>query len=132
MKATLGASFLMFIFCLLIVASLTLGCGGGSGRQLQSISISQTTSNGQLAYIATGTFSAPPNTVSPLPVDWTSQLMAPAPSEYSYTLTTQPFVPVCTGTAPGLVVAFAPANPDAPSSGSTKKVVTGVLAFNCP
>ncbi|MGO9084341.1 MAG: hypothetical protein ACLQBK_03875 [Candidatus Sulfotelmatobacter sp.] len=77
--------------------------------------------------MATGTFSAPPTTVTPLPVDWTVQLMAPPPPTYTYTLTTQPYVVNCTTVGPeyGPVVAFAPPDPNAPTSGTSKIVVTG-------
>ncbi len=42
---------------LLVVALLALSCGG-SGRQLQSLSIQQT-HRPQIQFVATGTFSAP-------------------------------------------------------------------------
>jgi|HubBroStandDraft_2_1064218.scaffolds.fasta_scaffold09342_3 hypothetical protein len=120
---------------LLAMAWLTLGCGAG-GRHLQSISLTQTvTSNGeQIQFVATGTFSAPPTTVSPLPVDWTNGLMAPPPPIYNYTLTTQPYVVNCTLTGPEIpqVVAFAPPNPNAPKTGTSKIVVSAVgMATSC-
>jgi len=121
---------------LLLTASLILSCGSSPGRQLQSITITQTVSaNGQqVSFVATGTFSAPPTTVTPLPVDWTTQLIAPPPPEYTYTLTTQPFVVNCTTTGPEVLsaVAFAPRDPNAPMSGTTKTVVTAAAASTCP
>ena len=124
--------FFAFIF-LLLVASLNLSCGSNSSRQLQSISISQTVNGEQIQFVATGTFSAPPTTVSPLAVDWTVGLMAPPPPQYTYTLTTQPFVFQCTGSGPFLpVVAFAPPDPNAPNSGSAKKVIQTAAAVSCP
>jgi hypothetical protein len=121
---------------LLVAACITLGCGGGSlGRQLQSITITQTaTSNGEeLQFVATGTFSAPPTTVTPLSVDWTIGLMAPPPLTYTYRLTTQPYVFNCTTVGPEAlpVVAFAPPDPNAPSSGITKTVVTQATTPTC-
>jgi hypothetical protein len=121
---------------LIILAALgTLACGGGHGRQLQSITITQTLSaNGQqVSFVATGTFSAPPTTVTPLPVDWTTQLLAPPPPEYTYTLTTQPLVVSCTTIGPGVlpVVAFAPLDPNAPMSGTAKTVVTAAATPVC-
>ena len=126
----LGSSLIL----LLTLSLLTLSCGG-TGRHLQSISISQTLNADGLyiSFVATGTFSAPPTTVSPLPVDWTIQLMAPPPPEYTYTLTTQPFVFSCTTMGPeyGPVVAFAPPDPNAPISGTSKVVVTAATMPVC-
>jgi hypothetical protein len=120
---------------LLIFASAWLITGCGSGRHLQSISLTQTTiNNGQaVQFVATGTFSAPPTTVSPLPVEWTNGLMAPPPPTYDYTLTTQPYVVNCTAVGPEIpqVVAFAPPNPNAPTSGSSKIVVTAAANASC-
>lgn len=114
-----------FAFILLLLAtSLALSCGS-SGRQLQSITIMQLheTGNGdQLELVATGTFSVPPTTVTPLPVFWFADL---PPNQY--TLTTQPFLIQCSaGHYQGPFIAMAPADPNAPSSGSiaTTKMVT--------
>jgi hypothetical protein len=131
MKAIrLGSSLIL----LLTLSLLTLSCGG-PGRHLQSITLTQTViNNGQDdQFVATGTFSAPPTTVTPLPVDWTTQLMAPPPPEYTYTLTTQPFVASCTQVGPGVipVVAFAPPDPNAPISGTSKIVITAVATPVC-
>jgi hypothetical protein len=104
------------LILLVPVASLTLGCGSGtdSNRQLQSITINSVVSGQQIQFVATGTFSAPPTTVSPLPVNWS---YAPPPGQY--TLTTQPFSFNCAQPeSPGPIVAMAPVNPNAPSSGS--------------
>ncbi len=98
---------------LMLAALVTLACGSGSanGRQLQSISIAETVTGQQVQLVATGTFSAPPTTVTPLPVMWFSDL---PPGQY--TLTTQPYVVQCG--YPPTIYAIAPANPNAPSSGS--------------
>ena len=126
----LGSSLL----ALLALAFFTLTCGG-TGRHLQSISLTQTAiNNGQDdQFVATGTFSAPPITVTPLPVDWTVGLMAPPPSTYNYTLTTQPFVLSCTTVGPGSlpVVAFAPPDQKAPVSGTSKVVVAAAATPAC-
>jgi hypothetical protein len=129
---------LICVTLLFLVSTLILACGRGSGRQLESISISSTTvgANGQqLSFVATGTFSEPPISVTPLPVDWSTQLIAPPPSEYTYTLTTRPFVVNCTppvlGDA-GVVVAFAPTNANGPASGTTKTVVVAGALSLCP
>jgi hypothetical protein len=97
----------------LAFACFALSCG--SSRQLQSITISQTTSGTQTSFVATGTFSAPPTTVTPLPVSWYVGVVGA-----QYTLTTQPFSATndCLDPAVTLLVAIAPADPNAPSSGS--------------
>jgi hypothetical protein len=119
--------------CLLLAAILSsLGCGNNN-RQLQSISIARSMNGGQVQFTATGTFSAAPTTVTPLPVDWTVGLMAPPPPSFTYTLTTQPFVFDCAGSGSFLpVVAFAPANPKAPSSGSVATVIQASASIDCP
>ncbi len=63
---------------LLLVTSLTLACG--SRRQLQSITIAQN-ANGE--FVAAGNFSGPPATVTSIPVEWSVQLMAPPPQQYT-------------------------------------------------
>ncbi len=60
---------------LLFVGLIALSCGGGTNpnRMLESISISPAVANaqnGQAQFVATGTFSAAPVTVTPLPVNW--------------------------------------------------------------
>ena len=100
----------------LALACFALSCG--SSRRLQSITISQTTSGTQITFVATGTFSAPPTTVTPLPVSWYVGAVGA-----QYTLTTQPFstsnvCPPVASPAVGLLVAMAPADPKAPSNGS--------------
>jgi hypothetical protein len=97
----------------LAFACCALSCG--SSRRLQSITISQTTSGTQSTFVATGTFSAPPTTVTPLPVSW---YVGPVGAQY--TLTTQPFSTTtgCLNPAVALLAAIAPADPNAPSSGS--------------
>ncbi len=120
---------------LLAMAWLTLSCGTSNGRHLESITLTQTTiENGEEEqFIATGTFSAPPTTVTPLPVDWTNQLMAPPPPYYTYTLTTQPYVVNCSVVGPETipVVAYAPPDPNAPTSGTSKIVVTSAAMSSC-
>lgn len=121
--------------CILLLLATALALSCASGRRLQSISIAQTViNNGQdVQFVATGTFSAQPTTVTPLPVDWTNQLMAPPPPEYTYTLTTQPYVVPCTEVGPGVIVAvaFAPPDPNAPISGTTKTVVAAAATAAC-
>ena len=60
----------------LLLATLSmLSCGASSNRVLESISVSPEAGNGQVQFVATGTFSDPPTKVTPLPVNW----MVPAP-----------------------------------------------------
>jgi hypothetical protein len=127
------------LIVLLSTASLTLACGSSSnnsGRQLQSISINSTVVGQQVQFTATGTFSAPPTTVSPLPVsDWGIGPFAPPPENVQYTLTTQPFVFDCTGSGPYLPVStLAPSDPNAPTNGSLpfSKMITAAAAIPCP
>jgi hypothetical protein len=106
-------------FCALIlllpVTSLTLACGS-SNRRLQSITMTQTANGQQIEFVATGNFSSSPTTVTSIPVEWSVQLMAPPPQQY--TLTTQPFLFECTAAGPFPIVAYAPSAPNAPLSGS--------------
>jgi hypothetical protein len=78
------------LILLLLVTSLTLSCGSGSdsNRQLQSITITQAANSQQIEFVATGHVSNPPATVTSIPVEWSIQLMAPPPTQY--TLTPQP------------------------------------------
>jgi hypothetical protein len=125
---------------LLSAASLTLACGSsnnsmGSNRQLQSISIQSTVSGNQVLFTATGTFSAPPITVSPLPVGvWSIGFFSPPPPNLTYTLTTQPFVLGCDTIAPGSTVdALAPSDPNAPTTGTLPfaEMVVGSAPIPC-
>jgi hypothetical protein len=116
----------------LLLAGLTFSCG--MGRKLETISISQTMNGEQITFVASGTFTSAPTTVTPLAVQWTVGLMAPPPPTYSYTLTSQPYVFNCTGVSgPQLPVgAYAPIDPNAPASGSTKFPVIAYASVNCP
>lgn len=129
------ASFL-FLAPLVGLDLLSLSCGvssSKSGRQLQSISISQVAAGAKIQFVATGTFSAPPTTVSPLPSDWMVGIPAPPPEQWTYTLTSQPYAYDCTlnPSQAGQVTAIAPTDPNAPSSGTTTKAVTATLGFKC-
>jgi len=122
-------------FCfLLVVAMLFPSSCGNSRRHLQSISIAKSVSGPQIQFVATGTFSAPPTTVTPLPVDWILRIPAPPPQQWTYTLTGQPYVYDCNNANPvnpNGVTAIAPADPKAPISGTTTKVVMARLPFSC-
>ena len=124
------------LILLLPVTLSTLACGS-SNRQLESINIKATTDVGQVQFTASGTFSAPPTTVAPLPVEWANGFLAPPAENVDYTLTTQPYVLSCLGSPPGTevqVTALAPLNPSAPLSGSLPwaKLVMAHSAIACP
>lgn len=125
-------------FCALIlllpVISWTLACGSGSGssRQLQSISMIQTANGRQIEFAATGNFSSSPTTVTSIPVEWSVQLMAPPPSQY--TLTAQPFLFECPASGPFSIVAYAPSDPNAQLSGSwsSARMIQASTVITCP
>jgi len=48
-----------------------------------------------IRFTATGNFSAPPLTVTPLPASWALGWMAPPPKNLPYRLTAQPFEYAC-------------------------------------
>jgi hypothetical protein len=113
-------------FIIAFATVLTLACSG-SHRQLQSITVNGTPDGSAL--VATGTFSAPPTTVTPLPVFWTT---LPPPAQYE--LTTQPCVfQLNVLQQPPPVIAMAPADPDAPNSGSisSTKMISSVGLDGC-
>jgi hypothetical protein len=68
----------LFSFLLLAAAALMLACGSSqhSPQTLQSVTLSPAAADaadypdGQVPFIATGTFATPPSPVTPLPVTW--------------------------------------------------------------
>jgi len=117
-------------FLLCLAASLSIGCGSSSNRQLQSIAIQATVNGEDIQFVATGTFSAPPTTVSPLAVSWS---YAPPPPDY--TLTAQPFLYSCAHPqTAGPIVAMAPSDPNAPNTGSmfTTNMIINSGPIPCP
>ncbi len=124
------------LILILPVTSLILACGSGSSsnnRQLQAITINEVANGQQVQFTATGTFSASPTTVSPLPVSWSLDL---PPREY--TLTTEPYTFLqCESAGPYFlpIVAVAPVDPNAPSSGSiypVKNMIMQSAQITCP
>jgi hypothetical protein len=96
------------------------GCGGGPPRVLESISVTPaqaTAQNGQASYTATGHFNTSPMTVPNLPASWLVVGPALDPPGPGYILIPTPFTAGCSANSPYTVVAYAPANPNAPSSG---------------
>jgi hypothetical protein len=130
MEAAMTKSWTPILFTLSasLFLALTLGCGT-SNRQLQSIAINTTGAiEGnmiQLQFVAAGTFNASPTAVNPLPVSW---YVVPHDTTAVYTLTSQPLTMMCqTGSS---VIALAPTNPNAPSSGTIPSQVFQDLVIN--
>jgi hypothetical protein len=125
---------------LVSAALITLSCGGtGSNRMLESISISPSSAqaqNGQAQFVATGTFTASPVTVTPLAVNWIGPPL--------------PLNPVaCTpNNCPGIdshglatcgslvgtltITASAPRDPTLPLSSFNVPLVTSTASLVCP
>jgi len=111
-------TYLLLPATLLVALGIT-ACGSGN-RQLQSIAISSG-GNVSMQYSATGTFNKAPTTVSPLAVSWyvvnSAVISDVSPPDYGYSLTTDPYsLEPCVLT--DSVVALAPMNPNAPTSGA--------------
>lgn len=114
---------------LMLSLLLMLGCGGSSGRQLQSI-IANSAGMTQIQITATGAFSASPTSVSPLPVAWYIPVAIDPPGgPVAYTLSSQPYSTPCQNGVPG-VVAIAPRNPNAPTTGTIPEQVWADLVVN--
>jgi hypothetical protein len=118
----------------LLLTALAVACGSSSTRQLQSITINGASSVEVNQFTATGTFSAPPTTANPLPVQWSMGLFAPPPATLQYSLTTQPFVFKCNSSGPFVISVASPKDPSAPAMGSLPFdhfVITHV-SITCP
>lgn len=104
---------LLFQVSILAIGALP-GCGGGSNRQLQSLTVSPastTAQGGQAQFTATGQFSSMPTSVSPASVSWwqTPPVIDPPGTMIGITLVNQPFTAQCFGfTGPITVIAVAP------------------------
>ena len=61
--------FTLSFLALVLAASLALSCGSSSS-QLQSITLSPATAEGQAQFVATGYYSNPTHTVTPQPATW--------------------------------------------------------------
>jgi hypothetical protein len=118
MKACYNLLFVLISLALLAIA----GCGSGStnNRVLQSLSVSPasvTAQGGQAQFMATGQFNTSPMMVNPASVNWV-QVPAGLDPPFGYDLTTQPFTAQCfTGGTTFTIVAIAPVDANAPSSG---------------
>jgi len=117
-------SRLVYFPTLLLVTLLTLSCGGGTmdpPRMLTAISVTPTVAqapNGQtqVQFVATGTFTGPPITVSPLAVSWNfANTPLTACSANNCAQITSKGVAMCGNLATGAwtITASAPADPKA-------------------
>lgn len=105
---------------------------------LESISISPSTvttsADGQVHFVATGTFSAPPVTVSPLPVNWSGNWLAvPLYCLSGGCAGMNPTgVAVCFGNTLGVTItASAPSDPNLSLGTKNVPIVSGTATLNC-
>jgi hypothetical protein len=120
---------------------LLTSCGGGSGRVLESISISPNPAlakNGVVQLVATGTFSSAPVTVTPLAVDWSQSPCdnvcdASVPALIGPISVNTAGVATCakgwTGTGP--VQATAPKDPNLAPDTQNVPIVRGTANMTC-
>jgi hypothetical protein len=129
---------------LLLTAAAMVSCGGSSspsGRVLLSISVSPGTANVTNAgvpvqFVATGTFSAAPYTVSPLPVEWQgnwSALPNYCVGDACVGISPTTGLALCGGTPRDVtILASAPSNPDLPLGTKDVPLVSGTAKLSCP
>jgi hypothetical protein len=117
-------------FPVTVLLVISAGCGSSS-RQLQSMDISPATASGSpVQFVATGHYNQAPLSMSPLPAFW-----AVAPNDDPGATITQTGVAQC---QPGAsktfsVLAYAPADPDAPIKiPLTGNMVLGTAFLSCP
>lgn len=127
------------IAALLLAILILLSCGGASNRMLQSISISPAvghTQNSQVQFVATGTFSAPPFTVTPLAVNWSlpplPQMGAPTCAGCGATITPQGLANCFVQPLNVTVTASAPRDPKLPLNAQGVPTVAGTATLICP
>lgn len=127
-----------FSICLAASVSL-LSCGASSNRMLESISISPAAAHGQngpVQFVATGTFSAPPITVTPLNVNWSAPTMTAGSAACAIgacpSISRQGLAICGTSPAAVAVTAVAPADPRVPLNSQGVPVVIGRATLVCP
>lgn len=134
MKSTLGRPFLAVIP--VAVATILISCGSGaSNRMLQSISISPVMAdaqNGQKQFVATGTFSSAPVTVSPLPAFWTISGDASCTTMACPNISSDGLAKCVVGASTQTVHASAPADPKHAVNDFGVSRVTGAATLVCP
>ena len=127
--------FVSGLVSIIMLALLCAGCGNNNLRELQSITITPATADAstfatrQVQFIATGHYSKPPTTISPVTVLW---------SVYKPPVATidQNGVAQCSAGMTGYVtvLAYAPSEPSLPISklSSSKRPVLGMAQLVCP
>lgn len=147
-----SATLLLASVNLLILLAIA-GCGGtsmmNSARQLQSLMVTPSAADAQnfpgakVQFMATGTFSMAPMTVTSTPVLWSvgsPSFMSPTPMPMSMALSTGPSVDAngvaqCNGfTGIATIEATAPADPNMPISqmSAMMRTVSGMAHLTCP
>lgn len=121
---------LSLVLVLILAVLSGLSCGGGSNRVLESISVSPQVASGQVQFVATGRFSAPPLTVTPLPVTWSIPPYA-MPATVP-TIDAQGLSECGTSQLTVPITASAPANPKLPLNSPGVAMVTGKAQLICP
>ena len=129
---------------LVVIEAVLTGCGG-SGRVLQSISLSPSPAvakNGTVQLVATGTYSSAPVTVTGIAVDWNPPACAPAPGTSCPEMAAVPARPI-TVSSSGLVTCSkgysgttgeevtAPRDPSLPADTTNVSTVSGTVVINC-
>jgi hypothetical protein len=128
---------------LAFTAVVTMSCGSSnSNRMLQSISISPssvTAQNGHAQFVATGTFTASPRTVTPLLVNWIGPALPLSASPVACTPNGCPGIDsfgmaTCGQTFSGTVTitASAPRDPKQPLGTQNVPMVSATATLNCP
>ncbi len=125
-------------FVLLLFVSLEMmACG--SGRRLQSISVSPAVADGQdfpnglVQFTATGTFNMSPTTVTPLKVIWSLGFRPAIACPPNCVAIDSNGVGCCGGGTMGATVqASAPSDPSLPLTTPNVPMVVGTATLNCP
>jgi hypothetical protein len=133
-----GFCNLLFVLFILTAVAIS-GCGGSgsSNRQLQSLTVSPsstTAQNGQAQFTAGGQFSTAPMSVNPASVGWFQMgpVFDPPGSTIGLTVSSQPFTAQCFGFTSGTVItvaAIAPMDASMPPDESIPLQVFLDLAF---
>lgn len=132
---------LVVVPILLFVGLTTLSCGGGSNpnRMLESISINPAVANaqnGQGQFVATGAFSAPPVTVTRLPVNWIGPPLPLNPVACTPNscpgINSQGLATCGLISGPATITASAPRDPQLPLYTQNVPTVTGTATLVCP
>jgi hypothetical protein len=111
--------FLLYFLVMVLVVFFALSCGSGQS-QLQSITVSPATADGQAQFIATGHYVNPSRTVTPQSANWAACQGNVPTTEVSVTTGTTGSVAQCSSGATGSYTIRAWDN------------LTGPGTYNCP